>query len=215
MHPRDCPSWEYSDFINSTSILTEEVRNILLNLRKKEIDPIENSVNTKQIHNQMFRKLTPTGYPYYAGHYRGENYRCLKYHRVTIRSDRRVGYPPHQVIGYMTELDKIIRTSIKALDQGMNIPNVQMALKEKISYLVAVACRIFEYFLRIHPYVNGNGHTARFCIWAILGRYDIWPQKWSIDPRPPDPPYTDLIVEYRNGNPQPLEEYIMQTLISD
>lgn len=214
MHPPDCPEWEYSNNRDSSSILKEEIRQILLDFRKGKIDHLSTASNTKNIHYRMFHKLVPSECPYYAGHYRGEDFRCLKYYRVGVRGDRRVGFEPHQVFGYMSELSNIIRESVAGIDQGMKLPNAQMPLKEKILYLVVAVCRIFEIFLRIHPYVNGNGHTARFCVWAILGRYGLWPKRWPIDPRPPDPPYTSLILEYRNGNPHPLEEYIMQTLIA-
>jgi len=29
-------------------------------------------------------------------------------------------------------------------------------------------CRVFELFLRIHPYANGNDHVARFVVWGVL-----------------------------------------------
>jgi Fic family protein len=75
-----------------------------------------------------------------------------------------------------------------------------------------LACRVFEVFLRIHPYANGNGHAARFLIWCLLSRYGYWPKGWPIEPRPPDPPYTHLISEYRNGNWEPLEEFVLKTV---
>jgi Fic family protein len=78
--------------------------------------------------------------------------------------------------------------------------------------VVVVACMVFELFLRIHPYANGNGHAARFCTWAILGAFGYWPERWPIEPRPPDPPYTQLLVDYRNGNRVPLERYLLSCI---
>jgi Fic family protein len=115
----------------------------------------------------------------------------------------------------MDELANIVQEAVAALDEGMELPNAQIPLRDKILYVVASACRIFEWFLRIHPYVNGNGHAARFCLWALLGRYGLWPVSWPIDPRPDDPPYTDLIVKYRNGNQVPLETFIMESLVAN
>ena len=92
------------------------------------------------------------------------------------------------------------------------LPSGQLSDEDKALYTVMFACRVFEIFLRVHPYANGNGHVARFLIWSILGRYDYWPQQWPIEPRPPDPPDSQLIVEYRNGNPEPLEQYVLQCI---
>lgn len=79
-------------------------------------------------------------------------------------------------------------------------------------HVVALASRVFEALLRIHPYVNGNGHIARLIVWCILGRYGYWPLRWTIDPRPTFPEYTVAIKEYRSGNPDMLERMIMQCL---
>lgn len=215
MHPADCPNWEYNDHPNKTSILQEKNKSVLIELRNGDLDSLTSASDTRPVHFRLFRQLAPDECAYFAGHYRGENYRCLKYMQVSIRSDPRVGFPPHQVRGCMAELATIVQEAVAALDEGMELPNAQIPLRDKILYVVASACRIFELFLRIHPYVNGNGHTARFCMWALLGRYGLWPVSWPIDPRPDDPPYTDLIVKYRNGNQVPLETFIMESLVAN
>ncbi len=215
MHPVDCPNWEYNDHPHKTPILQKEIKSVLFELRNGNLDSLTSVSDARPVHLRLFHRLAPEDCPYYAGNYRGENYRCLKYFQVGIPSDRRVGFPPHLVKGYMDELANIVRDTVAALDEGMKLPNNQIPLEEKILYIVAAVCRIFEFFLRIHPYVNGNGHIGRFCMWALLGgRYGLWPVSWPIDPRPADPPYTNLIVDYRNGNPVPLETFIMQTLIA-
>jgi len=112
----------------------------------------------------------------------------------------------------MRELVRIVHATISDLDEALTVINVQVTPGEKLIRLIAVACRIFELLLRIHPYVNGNGHAARFCLWAILGRYNYWPTQWPIEPRPNDPHYIPLIVAYRNGNREPLERYILSNL---
>ena len=214
MHPHDCPSWEYSSHPDSSTVLKEEIRVILLDLRNSLINTLTAAADTRQIHYRIFRRLAPLECPYYAGNYRGEDFRCLKYCEVMIRNDPSVGSHPHLVSIHMQNVERIVRQSVASLDQGMALPNAQMPLARKIMIAVAAVCRVFEFFLRVHPYVNGNGHAARFCIWAILGRYNLWPKKWPIDPRPNDPPYTQLIIAYRNGNPVPLEKHIFKSLLN-
>jgi fido (protein-threonine AMPylation protein) len=214
MHPHDCPPWEYDSHIHRVAVLSREVATIIVELRQGALDTRQVAMDTRGIHERLFRDLTPSGYAYYAGHYRGENYRCLKHHAVGILSDPRVGCPPQQVLSYMNELARIIQATLATLDARRTLPDTQLLQAEKLLYLVATACWIFDFFLRIHPYVNGNGHVARFLMWAILGRYNFWPTKWPIEPRPNDPPYTQCIIAYRNENPIPLESFVLSSLSS-
>jgi hypothetical protein len=113
----------------------------------------------------------------------------------------------------MGNLATEIKAGINALDIAHGLPKKQLSLEDRLLHTVAFACHVFELFLRIHPFANGNGHAARVIVWAILGRYGYWPRGWSIEPRPPDPPYSVLIVEHRNGNPRPLEQYMISQII--
>lgn len=211
-HPRDCPEWEYDAHPDRKVVLKQETQRLIIALRRREIDSRACAADTRQVHRSLFVRLTPHGCEYFAGHYRGEDFRCLRFYVVGIRRDPRVGYAPHLVRGYMAEVEEIVKTAVAGLDAGFELPTAHFADEEKLLYCVAVACRVFEYFLRIHPYVNGNGHAARFIVWALLGRYGYWPVRWPIEPRPPDPPYTNLLEEHRNGNPEPLEKLILAYL---
>jgi hypothetical protein len=212
MHPHDCPPWEYDTHINRIPVLAREVANIVRELRQGSLDTRQVVMDMRGIHERLFRDLTPSGYEYYAGHYRGEDYRCLKHHAVGVLGDPRVGCPPQQVLSYMNDLARILEDTLATLDARHTAPDIQLSQAETLLYLVASACWIFEFFLRIHPYVNGNGHVARFLIWAILGRYNFWPTSWLIEPRPNDPLYTHCIIAYRNGNPIPLESFVLSCL---
>jgi hypothetical protein len=112
----------------------------------------------------------------------------------------------------MAELGRNIAAAITALDAGHALPNAIVPPEMKLLRTVQVACRFFELVCRVHPYANGNGHAGRFCLWAILGRYGYFPVRWPIEPRPPDPPYTQLLLDYRAGNHAPLEQHVLQRL---
>jgi len=212
MHPVDCPVWEYQNISKYQSILEERISGILINLRSGKLDINSTASDTRPVHKYFFEYLTPFNYAYYAGNYRGENYRCLRFYNVFIRGDPRVGFRAETVPIKMGELGDQIRNGFAALDLASTVPDAQLSNEDKVLYAVVFACRVFEIFLRIHPYVNGNGHVARFLIWAILGRYGYWPEQWPIEPRPSDPPYSQLIIEYRNGNREPLEHFVLQCI---
>jgi hypothetical protein len=108
----------------------------------------------------------------------------------------------------MSEINAEIRAGITALDMNVLTP------KERLRYVLALTCHAFVAFLTVHPYANGNGHAGRFMVWSIMGRYGHWPRRWPIDPKPPDPPYSQLITLCRDGDPVPLERYLLQMLIT-
>jgi hypothetical protein len=106
-----------------------------------------------------------------------------------------------------------VGNSLKALDEGCRVPDAQMPKEQKVLFVVAFACKVFELFLRVHPYANGNGHAARFLTWSILGRYGYWPRQWPIHPRPNEPTYVEMISRYRSGDIYPLEQYFLNNIL--
>jgi len=151
------------------------------------VDTREGARNTRQLHQHVFQELTPTGFEYFAGHYRGENYPCLRNCMVGTASDARVGSAPHLVQHEMDLLASIVDRELDALDGAHAQPNVVISRALKTLNLVIVACRIQELIFRIHPYKNGNGHMARFVIWLVCGRYGYRPRRWIVEPRPLTP----------------------------
>ncbi len=79
-------------------------------------------------------------------------------------------------------------------------------------FAIALACRLFVRFLTIHPYANGNGHIARFLLTGLLKRQGYRLKAFPIEPRPADPPYSDLIKLYRDGKVEPFERYILEQI---
>lgn len=206
MHPPDCPTWEYGNDPRR-HLLSGRVKSILIRLASGSLDTKTVAPETRPQHEELFSGLTPLGCEYFAGHYRGENFRCLQFNQVGIQTDPRVG-AVHSAVGYrMSGLGQQILSGLSALDC-----NILLSAKDKAQYVVALACCAFVEFLTIHPFVNGNGHAARLVLWCILGRYGFWPRRFPVEPRPADPPYTQLIFQYRNGDREPLERLVLQSL---
>ena len=206
MHPADCPKrWEYDDIPNVREMLAERAAQLLLDLKSKAVDTAASAVDTRPTHEMLFDGMAPKACPYYAGHYRGENYKCLLHCSVMIRSDPRVGSPPDSVLREMRDFSTAITTGLEQLDAAAaRVVEGKGSRAGLLVRIVKFGAKAFEHFLRVHPYANGNGHAARFLICALLGRYDFWPKSWIIEPKPPDPPYTVAIVQYRSGITEPL-----------
>jgi hypothetical protein len=212
MHPRDCPPWEYRDHPDSSRLIVEVLQSVLVHLRSPGVEALGFVSNTRTLHRQLFSRLIPDGYDYYAGNYRGSDFRCLKYRPVGVQGDLRVGYAPEDVGPAMNQLEQDLRSGIIGLDEGFTLPNAKLSRQTKLYFLVVFVSRLFVQFLTIHPYVNGNGHIARLMVWAVLGRYGYWPKRWPIEPRTEDPEYIKTIRAYRNGQPQRLENYILKCI---
>lgn len=206
-HPPDCPGWEYDNHPQKKAVLPDRVAEVLRRLATGQLDTRQVALDTRPAHRHCFQQLTPDGCDYYAGHYRGEQFRCLLHYQVGVGSDPRVGCPPQGVAYWMNQLVAALGSGLTALDQ-----DVLLSAKDRLHYLVVLGARAFEFFLRVHPYANGNGHAARFLVWSAFGRYGHWPKNWPVDPQPP-PPYIAAITAYRNGNKQVLESYLLSTLI--
>ena len=215
MHPQDCPAWEYSTHPQRNRLLPQRSTSLLLDLRRGDIEIFSLCCDTRPTHLYLFNGLTPPECPYYAGHYRGELFRCLEFYEVHVPGDQRVGENSSIVLISMNVMAQVIRDGITALDVANGLPNSHVPRWQKIYYLVVFSCRVFVEFLRIHPYANGNGHIGRFLIWGLLGRYGIWPRQWPLDKRPQDPPYSNLISEYRSGNREPLERFVLRCVLGE
>jgi Fic/DOC family len=207
MHPADCPVWDYATHPRCVQVLRLEIPKVIAELRREVLKTEQIAGDSRPIHGRIFSALTPPGYGYFAGSFRGENHRCLKFYQVTAGGDPRVGYAPEVIPTIMNLFTYRIRQALAKIDLLKDDALAQFTQS------IRLACYLFELFLRIHPYANGNGHIARLIVWAVLGRYDRWPESWPVEPRPPDPPYTTMIVEYRNGNHGLLEEFMIKTVL--
>ena len=215
MHPSDCPTWEYANHPKREEILKQRSKDILVALDEQTLDFVESAADSRSIHSYLFSLLTPREEVYFAGHYRGEDFRCLKHYEVIIKGNPSVGFPASIVVEQMEELAKGIRKGMKLLDVTHQIPDTEISPEDKLLNTVIFACEVFYTVLWIHPYANGNGHAARFIISAILGRYGYWLARFPIHPRPNYPLYNEAIEAYSQGNRQVLEEYILRCIIGE
>ena len=213
MHPIDCPEWEYNTFPNASNILQIKTKEVLVKLRKGKLKAESDGVDSRNVHHHIFNNLTPRKHKYFAGHYRGEDFKCLKCYKVQAAGDPTVGVPASLVFSNIIKFSSTITVGIQSLNEAQLLPEVRVSKIDKILLTVVFSCRIFVEFLQIHPYANGNGHMARFIIWTILGKFNLWPKSWPIDPRPPHPEYIKFITEYRKGNRTLLEDYILKCVL--
>ena len=215
MQPSDCPVWEYANHPKREKILKKRTKDILVALCEQNFDFVEIAADSRPIHSYLFSLLTSREEVYFAGHYRGEDFPCLKYYEVIIKGDPHVGLRASIVVEQMEILAQEIKKGMKLLDVTHKISDPEISPEDKLLNTVVFACEVFYTVLRIHPYANGNGHAARFILWAILGRYSYWPDQFPIHPRPTYPLYNEAIEAYSQGKRQVLEDYILRCIIGE
>lgn len=209
MRPLDCPEFEYANHPQKAVILPERQQVLYRWIEDSNINTREAVTDSRVFHRHLFEDLCPPGCYYYAGHYRGERFKCLAEYEIEIQSDPRVGVPAREVAANLAYLALAIKAGMSALDEAFRVPKAHLSPAERVQYVVTFACRVFVELLTIHPYANGNGHIARFCLVAILRHYGFALKHWTIDPSP-QPPYADLIYQHRRGQPAPLERAVLQ-----
>jgi fido (protein-threonine AMPylation protein) len=80
-----------------------------------------------------------------------------------------------------------IQAGIRQLDSALE-PGLRPVTSEAVEAVVLLAARVHGEWVRLHPFANGNGRTAR--VWAnfVALRYSL-PAFVSVKPRPADAAY--------------------------
>ena len=129
----------------------------------------------------------------YVGNYRGDvRHAELVDYEVGLVGP--IGGPPDRIgvwsRGVATAVDRFLRDLAAALSSlDALIPNLRVALTHEQLERVVTACAVAHgEWVRIHPFVNGNGRVARLLGNAIAMRYGLRPFV-ELKPRPADVMY--------------------------
>lgn len=107
--------------------------------------------------------------PRYVGSFRGE--RGLEKKRVAVGSNLAV--EPADVVKELEHFETKLQELVKALDEELSAG--QEPNEDQLSAIIDVCAWVHAEWARIHPFVNGNGRTARLWANSIAMRYDIDP----------------------------------------
>lgn len=210
-----CPEWHYDAHRDRAAKLPAAEALVISRLRRGEYDGTRIGPDSRPVHRDLFAQLVDPMFAYFAGNYRGTpGYHCLERYEIGVQQDRRVGYRADGVLGAMALLGKHMQESIGFLDTLCALSNADFPREDKLNSIIIVAARYFQEFLTVHPYADGNGHIGRFLVWLLIGRYGLWPEKWTIEPRPALAPgaYGAAISAHRDGRPEDLEAMIRSSL---
>lgn len=101
--------------------------------------------------------------------------------RVWVGS--REGVPPDGVAGALRTFERILKRAVAALDALF--PRGRELDTDGLAAVVDLCAWAHAEWVRIHPFVNGNGRTARILANFLLMRYGV-PPLIRLRPRPND-----------------------------
>ncbi len=198
-----CPDWSDDDAERETPIFKAAVKKAYRNLEAGAAKFVIGNDDLRQWHTTLFTDIVPLYY--YAGNYRQDSFAkpCLA-GGVNVGSLK--GISALQVPAAMDQL----MTRVRALVVDFELRWEEKTQRERAVFISNFIGWFVANFVRIHPFVNGNGRTSRLIwTWGIL-RYGL-PAQCRIRLRP-DPPYESLMKAAMKGDHAPLTLHILELI---
>jgi hypothetical protein len=143
-------------------------------------------------------------HPSHVGRFRGEA--GLETYRVRVGANK--GVPPDDVGGALATFEQRLQAAVAALDR--RYPPEQELDADGLAAVIDLCAWAHAEWIRIHPFANGNGRTARIWVNVLLMRYGL-PPVMRLRPRP-DAGYGEAGAAAMTGDWRPTAAIIRQTL---
>jgi Fic/DOC family len=117
----------------------------------------------------------------YRGGYRGESHPALVDYEVTVG-----GLPTTRACNVVREIDRLmseLESHVSYLDELDRQGDQNFLTVTFVEEVLETAAWLHCEWVRIHPFVNGNGRTARMWVLWLCGRYGL-PSLLNLRPRP-------------------------------
>jgi len=193
------PHWD----ANSTELF-ENIQRVVNALHRAAAarEPLSLEV-ARQWHRDLMMGLTIPEGEQWRGAFRGEP-GC---HRQ-VRIGPYYGTPPGEVAGELQQFQEQLQQAISYLDE--RIPQGESCPLDFRGAVVELCGWVHAEWVRIHPFGNGNGRTARLWVDAIALRYGL-PAFLPVRPRPGDA-YEQASGYAMQGEWEPTAELFAQYL---
>jgi Fic family protein len=129
----------------------------------------------RQWHGTLMQGLNVPS-PAYVGRFRGED--GVK---VNVYIGSAAGVPHAQVADELRRFEQRLQRAVEALDQ--RYPSGEALDEDGLAAVIDLAGWAHAEWVRIHPFANGNGRTARLWANSLLVRYGL-PPVLRLRPRP-------------------------------
>lgn len=177
--------------------ILENAATVLRGIAAKAKRRVKPSVAMAQAwHRRLYRDV-PLPVSYYAGEPRDSDPECPELQGYEVEVGPFRGAPSEQVPTALTVFEAGAQRAVSGLDEVIPADRKPNSGKE-LHGVLSLCAVLHGEWVRIHPFANGNGRTARlWANWAAL-RYGL-PPFVRVKPRPGDP-YRLAAVASMQGN---------------
>lgn len=159
-------------------------------------------------HKALLQGLSYVPDACYLGAYRGSSHAWLIRYDVAFGGGRHRGTPASDVSTQIDVFFKVLNDRVRALTA--EIPLTSSKSVEAVRRVADLAAWVHGEWIRIHPFANGNGRSARTLANWILVRFRLLP---VVGYRPrPGPPYAQASEASIAGDHTPLSRLIVELL---
>jgi len=193
------PDWD-----KDSPQLRENLNSILTDIVDDATRRVRPSRDIAREWQRLFLKGLDVPDTRYVGAYRGE--RGLE--RTGVRIGNFEGMVPSKVSEALTQFESTLRALVEEMDLALRVGQDPNA--DQLGAVVDICAWAHAEWVRIHPFANGNGRTAR--LWAnwIAVRYGL-PPFVRLRPRPDDG-YSAAGAQAMQGNWKATVEVFKQLL---
>lgn len=162
-----CPEWkneqEPFDKLDGVVKAAESIYEFIRRQNQKKLSL--NHGHLKEWHGKLFKDVVPVRY--YAGNYRSTDPRhpCLN---TPIQVGGLFGAPAAEVASRMTNLSTVLEQQTMDVDRFVA---AQKSAEPKLKAAAQLAALAAGHIISIHPFINGNGRTARLTADFFFNRY--------------------------------------------
>jgi fido (protein-threonine AMPylation protein) len=166
-----------SDWVEDSQQLQANIERLLSQASVAAIRRTELTLEVmKTWHRDLIRQLAVPDIRY-VGRFRGEP----GLEGIEVKIGRAFGVRSDLVQGELDEFQKQLRSKVKALDK--QIKPGQAPGDDELITVIELCAWAHSEWVRIHPFANGNGRTARILANTLAMRYGL-PPFVRIRPRP-------------------------------
>ena len=193
------PDWD-----EDSPRLYHNLRETLRSIRDDALERTTLDVDTIRVWHRKTLEGLSVQNKRYVGHFRGEP----GLEKVEVKIGHHTGTPAHQVAAELADFNARLQKVLQQLDQAIP-PGAELSADE-LNTLLEVCAWAHSEWVRIHPFANGSGRTARLLANAIALRYGL-PPFVRLRPRP-DHGYSDAANASMQRNHHPLTIAFRQML---
>jgi len=197
------------DWDAESAQLTQNLQELLdqLGREARARAPLDPAV-AKRWHARLMAGLDAPN-PKWIGRFRGEPGAEM----IGVRVGRHEGTPPGELTGELDTFNSHLKAVIEFLDEQIRPGAIPEA--DTLDAVIDVCGWVHAEWVRIHPFANGNGRTARLWANAIAMRYGL-PPFVRLRPRPAGDDYARASAQAMAGDWRPtaglfrtwLDEYL-------